>query len=312
MYKRQEKWSYQFGTRFENTIAKGRLEGERVVDRNYTNFFPTAFLKYAPNTKHSFVFSVSSRITRPSFWDVNPFRVYTTDRAFFEGNPFLNPSRYYRQELNYTKNSGKVRVIAQIAASQLFDEFFALPFNSDEGAIINRKTNYGNKYSYSGSITLATRIQSWWRLNTTTLFGHVQTTGSYANDTITIDSNTLLLSLTANQTFTLSKVRGISLTVFAKNTFPFTLVNTKIGNRLQTEIALRKNIGNFSLSLSGRDLFRSNKDQYDIRVGSIRINDTNYHDTRSVAFAVRYAFGKSTVKNQRYRDTGNSDIQRRL
>ncbi|WP_298422758.1 TonB-dependent receptor [uncultured Kordia sp.] len=307
-----DKWSYQLGTRLENTIAKGKLEGERVVDKNYTNFFPTAFLKYAPNNKHSFVFSVSSRITRPSFWDVNPFRVYTTDRAFFEGNPFLNPSRYYRQELNYTKNKGKVQIIAQIAASQLFDEFYALPFNSDEGIIINRKTNYGNKYSYSGSITLATRILSWWRLNTTTLFGHVQTTGSYADDTITIDSNTLLLSLTANQTFTLSKVRGISLTIFAKNTFPFTLVNTEIGNRLETEIALRKNIGNFSLSLSGRDLFRSNKDRYDISVGDIRINDTNYHDTRSVAFAIRYAFGKSTVKNQRYRDPGNSDIQRRL
>lgn len=311
-HKLSEKWSYQLGTRLENTIAKGKLEGEQVVDRNYTNFFPTAFLKYQVNKKHSFVFSVSSRITRPSFWDVNPFREYTTDKAFFQGNPFLNPSRYYRQELNYTKNKGKVRIVAQIAASQLLDEFYALPFNSDEGIIINRKTNYGNKYSYSGSITLATRIQPWWRLNATSLFGHVQTTGSYANDTITIDSNTLLLSLTANQTFTLSKVKKISLTVFAKNTFPFTLVNTEIGNRLETEIALRKNIGNFSLSLSGRDLFRSNKDRYNISVGDIRINDTNYHDTRSVAFAVRYAFGKLTVKNQRYRDTGNSDIQRRL
>ncbi|EDP96244.1 possible TonB-dependent receptor [Kordia algicida OT-1] len=307
-----EKWSYQFGTRFENTVAKGRLEGSTVVDRNYTNFFPTAFLKYRPSNKHSFVFSVSSRITRPSFWDVNPFREYTTDKAFFEGNPFLNPSRYYRQEVSYTKGSGKVRVVAQIAASQLVGEIFSLPFKSEEGIIINRKTNYGNKYSYSGSVTMATRVQPWWRLNATSLFGHVQTTGSYADDTITIDSNTLLFSLTANQTFTISKVKGISLTVFAKNTFPFTLVNTEIGNRLETEIAIRKNIGNFSLSLSGRDLFRSNKDQYDIRVGDIRINDINYHDTRSIAFAVRYAFGKSTVKDQRYRDTGNSDIQRRL
>lgn len=305
-------WSYQLGARFENTVAKGRLDGMQVVDRNYTNFFPTAFLKYKPSAKHSFVFAVSSRITRPSFWDVNPFREYSTDRAFFQGNPFLNPSRYYRQELNYTRGSGKTRIIAQISASQLRDEFYALPFNSEDGIIINRKTNYGNKYSYSCSLTLVTKIQPWWRINTTSLFGHVQTTGSYADDTITIDSNTLLFRLTANQTFTLSKVKQISLTVFAKNTFPFTLVNTEIGNRLETEIALRKNIGNFSLSLSARDLFRSNKVQYDIRVGDIRINDTNYYDTRSVAFAVRYAFGKSTVKDQRYRDTGNSDIQRRL
>ncbi|QHI35939.1 hypothetical protein IMCC3317_12870 [Kordia antarctica] len=307
-----EKWAYQLGTRVENTVAKGKLESENVVDRNYTNLFPTAFLKYAPNNNHSFVLSVSSRISRPSFWDVNPFRKYTTDRAFFQGNPFLNPSRYYRQELNYTKNKGKIRVVAQIAASQLLDEFYALPFNAADGIIINRKTNYGNKYSYSGSISIATKIQSWWRVNATSLFGHVQTTGSYADDTITIDSNTLLLNLSANQTFTLSKEKRLSLTVFAKNTFPFTLVNTEIGNRLETEIVLRKNIGNFSLSLSGRDLFRSNKDRYDIQVGDIQINDTNYHDTRSVAFAVRYAFGKSTVKDQRYRDPGNSDIQRRL
>ena len=307
-----EKWSYQLGTRLENTVAKGKLEGLQVVDRNYTNFFPTAFLKYAPNNKHSYVFSISSRISRPSFWDVNPFREYTTDKTFFQGNPFLNPSRYYRQELNYTKSKGKISIVAQIAASQLLDEFYALPFSAEDGIIINRKTNYGNKYSYSGSIAIATKILSWWRLNASSLFGHVQTTGSYADDTITIDSNTLLFNISANQTFTLAKENGISLTVFAKNTFPFTLVNTEIGNRLETEIVLRKNIGNFSLSLSGRDIFRSNKDRYDIQVGDIRINDTNYHDTRSVAFAVRYAFGKSTVKEQRYRDPGNSDIQQRL
>lgn len=307
-----ERWSYQIGTRFENTIAKGRLEGTQVVDRNYTNFFPTVFLKYAPNNHHNFVVSVSSRITRPSFWDVNPFREYTTDKTFFEGNPFLNPSRYYRQELNYTRSKGKIRLVAQLAASQTYDEIFSLPLNAEGDIIINRKTNYGNKYGYTASITMATKIQPWWRLNATSLFGHVQTTGSYADDTISIDSNTLLYSLSANQAFILSKEKGLSLTVFAKNTFPFTLVNTEIGNRLETEIVLRKNIGNFSLSLSGRDLFRSNKDLYDIRVGDIRINDTNYHDTRSVAFAVRYAFGKSTVKDQRYRDPGNSDIQRRL
>lgn len=305
-------WSYQLGTRFENTIAKGRLDGIQVVDRNYTNFFPSVFFKYAPNNKHSFVLSVSSRITRPSFWDVNPFREYTTDKTFFQGNPFLNPSRYYRQELNYTRNSGSVRLIAQLATSQTYGEIFSLPFNAEQDIIINRKTNYGNKYAYSGSITMATKIQPWWQLNATSLFGHVQTTGSYADDTIAIDSNTLLFQLTANQNFTISKTKGVSLTVFAKNTFPFTLVNTEIGNRLETEITLRKNIGNFSLSLSGRDLFKSNKDRYNIRVGDIRINDTNYHDTRSVAVAVRYAFGKSTVKDQRYRDPGNSDIQRRI
>ncbi|CAL2109232.1 Outer membrane receptor proteins, mostly Fe transport [Tenacibaculum sp. 190130A14a] len=311
-HKINKTWSYQIGSRIENTVAKGYLENNQVVDRNYVNFFPTAFLKFAPNKKNSYVLSISSRITRPSFWDVNPFREYTTDKTYFEGNPFLNPSRYYRQELSYTRSIGKVRLTSQIGASQTLDEFYALPFNSEEDIIVNRKTNYGNKYAYFVSTALSARVKPWWRINSSSLLGHIQTTGSYANNNVSINSKTLLFNLALNQMIMISKEKGLSLTIYTKNTFPVTIVNTEIGNRLETELALRKNIGNFNISLSARDIFRSNKDRYNINVGGIKINDTNYHDTQSVALAIRYAFGKTTVKNQRYRSTGNSDIQRRL
>ncbi|SEB97491.1 Outer membrane receptor proteins, mostly Fe transport [Tenacibaculum sp. MAR_2009_124] len=306
------KWSYQIGSRFENTIATGRLEGNKVVDRNYLNVFPTSFVRFAPNKKESYVLSVSSRITRPSFWDVNPFREYTTDKTYFEGNPFLNPSKYYRQEFNYTQSYGKIRLTTQIGASQLFDEFYALPFNSEEGVIVNRKINYGNKYAYFMSSSLSTKLKPWWSMNSSSLLGHIQTKGSYAENDIGIDSKTLLFNVSMNQRFVLSKAKNLSLTVFAKNTFPVTIVNTEIGNRLETELVLRKSLGDLNISLSARDIFKSNKDRYNIRLGDINIKDTNYHDTQSVALALRYSFGKSTVKDQRYRDTGNSDIQRRL
>jgi hypothetical protein len=90
--------------RLENTVAKGWLEDNQVVSRNYTNLFPTAFLKFTTKKKGAYVLAVTSRITRPIYWDLNPFRTYTTDKAYFVGNLLLKPVKYYREELSHSLN----------------------------------------------------------------------------------------------------------------------------------------------------------------------------------------------------------------
>lgn len=304
------KWSYQLGLRVENTIAKGWLESIKVVDRNYTNFFPTAFLKYTTGKEKTFVLAVSSRITRPSFWDVNPFRTYTTDQTYFEGNPFLLPSKYYRQELSHTFSNKTGTYSIQFAASQLLDEFYALPYNPSENVIANKKVNYGNKYAFSNTITYYNQLLPWWKLTASTLTGYVRSKGSYA-DHIGIDNSSFLFSISTNQTFNISRKKGLSCTVIANNTLPVTIVNTEIGNRLETEVRLRKSIGSWNITLSGQDFFKSNQDRYKVMVNELRIMDQNYYDTRSVALSVSFSFGKSTVKDKRDRDPGYEDLKQR-
>ena len=304
-------WSYQLGLRLENTIAKGWLEGLSVVDRNYTNLFPTAFLKYTSSKEKSYVLAVSSRINRPGFWDVNPFRTYTTDQTYYEGNPFLMPSKYYREELNHTITGKSGTFTFQLAASQSLDEIYALPSNPSANVIANKKVNYGNKYSYSSTITYYQQILPWWRFSGTGLTGYVLSKGNYADD-ILIDNKTFLLSLSTNQTFNISKKKGLSCTVIANNTFPVTIVNTEIGNRLETELRLRKSMGAWNVTLSGQDFFRSNKDRYKVQVNELRIIDENYYDTQSVAVSLSYNFGKMTVKDKRDRDTGSDEVKRRI
>ena len=70
--------------------------------------------------------------------------------------------------------------------------------------VINKKTNYGNKYSYSGSLSYSNQFNPWWRFSGTVLTGYVISKGEYGND-IAIDNRTGLLSLSTNQTFTFSK-----------------------------------------------------------------------------------------------------------
>lgn len=312
-YKLNDFWAFQVGSRVEFTSIKGWLENEKVVDNDYVNVFPTVFLSYKPNKNHNFSLSSTSRITRPSFWDVNPFRQYTTDITYFEGNPFLSPTKYYRQEFGYTLKKNKVTLITKLGTSQTIDEFFSLPSELNDGSIVNQKVNYGNKYSYFNSYTGLFKVKDWWKINATFLLGYVQTQGSYGNN-IRIDNGTSLYRIAANQTINISKKKKISLTLITNNTFPVKIVNTKIKNRLETEIVLRKSIRDFNITLSARDLFRSNKDRYDIQIKEqgISILDTNYYDTQSIAFAISYSFGNSSVKGKRNRRTGNSDEKSRL
>ena len=100
--------------------------------------------------------------------------------------------------------------------------------------------------------------------------------------------------------------------VYIDNTFPTTIVNTRIDNRLETEISLRKTWNNFNFSLSARDLFKSNQDRYHISMDELRVYDRNYHDTRSIAFAISYDFGKSTVKSHRKRNLDFEETKQRI
>jgi hypothetical protein len=304
------KWAYQLGVRLENTIAKGYLEGTKVVDRNYTSAFPTGFLKYNATPEKAFVLALSSRITRPSYWDVNPFRAYTTDRAYFEGNPFLQPSRYYRQELSHNFDTKKGNCTFQLAAGQTLNEFYSLPYNDTANILVHRKTNYGNKYSYSATAIYSVKPKPWWRLSATGLVGYIISKGGYAG--IPIDNQSSVISISTNQTFTLSKKKGLTCTVIANNTFPFTIVNTRVADRLETEIRIRKSAGPFNITLSGADFFKSNRDRYQVSANDLRLNQNFYNDTRSVALAMSYNFGKSTVKSKRDRNAEFENVKGRI
>lgn len=303
-------WSYQLGLRLENTIANGWLEDNQVVSRNYTNLFPTAFLKLSTKKKGAYVLAATSRITRPGYWDLNPFRTYTTDKAYFTGNPLLQPVKYYREELSHSLNEKWGTLTLQLATSQTIGEIYALPYASGD-TIINQKTNYGNRYGHSLTASYNHQPKTWWRFSGTLLAGYVVTKGTYADDVI-IDNKTVAVTLATNQTFTVSKKAGLTSTLVITNSFPATIVNTRIGNRLDTEVRLRKTAGPFGITLSAQDLFKSNKDRYTYMLGALGLKDNYYNDTRSVALAINYNFGKQTVKDKRDRDTGSQDVKGRL
>lgn len=84
-YKLSDKLETKFGLRGEY----GKLDGNSIKlntrTRTYQfDLFPTLFLNYSWNDSHSLALSVSSRINRPSYVDINPFTTYIDTHTPFK------------------------------------------------------------------------------------------------------------------------------------------------------------------------------------------------------------------------------------
>ena len=75
-------------------------------NREYSNFLPTMLLSYRMGKRHLLNLSWSMGISRPNFYDLNPFEVYSSSTTIKTGNPALLPSTSNNVELSYSNSRG--------------------------------------------------------------------------------------------------------------------------------------------------------------------------------------------------------------
>jgi len=109
--KMSDKFSGKIGARYEITKSVGKSDNAqnillRNIERNYNNFLPYLSLNYAINDNNNISYAFSSRMRRPSFWELNPVKNILTDVNYTQNNPFVKASSVYTNEFTYMfKNS---------------------------------------------------------------------------------------------------------------------------------------------------------------------------------------------------------------
>jgi len=104
--KNWNKWSLKMGVRTELTDAQGvSLTLNEINTQNFFEPFPSLYLLYSPDEKHSFSFDYGRNVQRPRYNDLNPFRRFFNENDFQEGNPRLQPNFTNNLNFNYTLNS---------------------------------------------------------------------------------------------------------------------------------------------------------------------------------------------------------------
>src|SRR5690606_17069590 len=151
------KFSAKAGARYELTTSEGRSdnaqdENLRNIKRDYDKLLPYLSLNYTINEKNTLSYAFSSRMRRPSFWELNPVKNVLTEFNYIQNNPFVKASSVYTHELTYMFKNSYFLILNN---SLTKDQITQMPL---QGVIDGKnqlryiRTNFGDKQEMSAML----------------------------------------------------------------------------------------------------------------------------------------------------------------
>ncbi|NDK57396.1 TonB-dependent receptor [Pontibacter fetidus] len=317
--KKWEKLSMQAGLRLENTNAKGEQlseivdESERKIDTSYTQLFPSAFVGYALSKKHDLGLSLSRRINRPSYNQLNPFKNYLDPSTYSAGNPYLAPETSYNFEFTYTFDQ---RIVTKLSYSYTSDAIVqVLQPDEEEDAQGTRRVvkqifeNLERYDYYALAVTVPFSVGNWFNSvnNVTTYYGLYR--GNLANTDL--NNGQVSFNINSNNTFNLSKgwsaeATGVYRTSEAYGFLdvdPIWFVSAGVQKQLWDKKA--------SIKLNVSDIFYTNKVNGATATSRYAENFYQTRDSQVATLSFNYRFGQSQVAPSRKRTSGAEEEKSR-
>ena len=317
-----DKFSAKIGTRLEFTESFGEILGTTTnVKRKDTNILPSLSLNYNINPNNSLSYAFTSRVRRPSFWEINPSRIYLTKVNYIQNNPFLKASSVFNQEMMYMYKSA---YFLQVSNSYTKDAITQVPLQkSVDGVRTLRyiRTNYGTENNFSANLGMNKAFfnQVWnanyvLGLNINTYKGTVDTdpiTGDKF-DPFVFDYTLATPFIQANNNIRLSPKKDWLLGV---NYFWLGKQRADLGTLKPVQsldLSLKKLWNDWTFTLDVKDIFKTMKiDIYDLQKSGNYNIVNQYQYRQSATFTVYYNFGNKKVQKTRTIEGAASDIKNR-
>ena len=329
-----DKLSGKVGTRYEITNSLGTadswkndVESNQKIDRNYNNLLPYLSFNYAINDKNNLSYSFSSRMRRPSFWELNPVKNLITEDNYTQNNPFVKASSTYNQELTYMyKNSyflilNHTFVKDQITQVPLQRSYIDPKTNQERIQLAYIRTNFGDKQEMSAMIGMQ---KTFFKQYLTTNFNiGVQhnindgflntdpTTGQVFDDYINNRKSTSMVIQT-NNTLRLDKKKTWFL---GANFFYIDKQQIELGvlkNLMSLDLSLKKNWNDWTFAVNVNDVLRTNV----VEIEDLQDNGNynyirNDQYRRNLTVSITYNFGNQKVKKVRDIESASDAIKNR-
>ncbi len=302
------KWNVQAGLRGEQTVADGlQLTTDSAFHRNYFQLFPSAFVNYKASEKHLWGISVSRRINRPNYQQLNPFRAFVDPTTIRAGNPFLRPQLTYAFELTHTFNQ---RLNTTLSYSITRDNItYALLQNDQERYTVVTNVNIDRYENVSLSMNMPFSLAKWWTLNADMTIWWHRFSGAISG--FDLDQSSPAVYVNGTNTFRLSDGWTVELGGFWHNRHVYSI--STIDPMWSLNAGLQKTLweGRGTLRLNVRDIFYRSWPRGDTHWGNIDELFESKRETRVGTLAFSYRFGKKTVQQARRRQSGAEEEKRR-
>ncbi|MCW3466000.1 TonB-dependent receptor domain-containing protein [Chitinophaga nivalis] len=304
--KKWRKLTVQAGLRVENTIAKGnQLTNNDQFDRNYTQLFPSGFIGYEFNQRHDLGFSLSRRIDRPSYRQLNPFTMFLDPFTYSTGNPYLNPEITNSFELVHTFQQ---KYITKIGFSKTTDNILTvLSPDVKPNTIIQTGRNLAEFLYYNASVDVPITIGHWLTSNNTALVFYSKYNGNLVNTDLNVGRTTFNFS--SNNSITIDP--KTSLEIIGSYTSRSYYGFLDVGSIWFVNIGAQRQIlhKKASIKINCSDIFFTNKTNAITRLTGYGEHFFQQRDTRVITVSFNYKFGGQS--NGSKRKTGSADDEKK-
>ena len=313
--KAYKKIDFQFGLRAENTNVKTRQEkGDIRWDSSYTQLFPSAYFNYSIKEDQRIGVSVSRRIDRPNYSQLNPFLFLIDVTTYATGNPSLLPQFTWAYELNYTvKNINLTLGYSHTVKNQniviaRFKEVFpTIP--ADDNVTVQIPVNLSSSDYFGLTVAAPIRISKWWNMinNGNLYYNHFN--GSLGSTTL--DKGKVVADLRTNNTFTFKKgwTAELNSNYNTGGQYGFMVTRSQWGVGAGVQKTFWQGKGQLRFNVT--DIFWTNLPRATITYDNYIEKWRAYRETRVANLAFTYRFGSNKVLQARRRTTGSEEERQR-
>ncbi|AMM52725.1 hypothetical protein TH61_03710 [Rufibacter sp. DG15C] len=311
--KKWTKLSLQLGLRLENTLAEGKqLITNDNFDRNYTQLFPSAFVGYTVSEKHDVGLSLSRRIDRPTYNQLNPFRFLLDQTTYSQGNPALKPQLTYSFEFTHTLLQ---KFVTKLSYSRTTDVIVSVLSPTDETTedgkpiVKQQDQNLAQLDYYGVTVSVPVTVARWFTStnNIEMYYGLYQ--GNLAKTTLRNGRPTL--NINSNNSFLMPNNWSAELVGVYRAREIYGFLDVEPVRFLSVGVQKQFMDKKASLKLNVSDVFYSNKTRATTELTGYFERFYQRRDTRVATLSFTYRFGKSQVAPSRRRTGGAEDEKRR-
>ncbi|RYY97108.1 MAG: TonB-dependent receptor [Chitinophagaceae bacterium] len=314
------KWSLQVGLRGEQTNVRTRQVKDGSRFRNdYFQLFPSAFLNYKLSEEKTVGVSVSRRIDRPGYSDLNPFLFQIDATIYSTGAPLLRPQMTWSYEasytvkgLNFTLGYSHTTDPQSTVLSPILDVIpnFEIEAGKDSNITVQIPVNLISSDYVGLTATLPWRVKPWWNL-----MGNLNVYYNHFNGNIggaALSNGSPAADARINNTFTFAKGWGAELNGYVnsggRNDYMVMRPQWSLSAGVQKTVLKGKGTLRFNMT----DIFLTNLPRATVTYEGRYIEKWHaVRDSRVGTLSFSYRFGNSKVAAARRRSTASEEERRR-
>jgi len=302
------KADFQAGLRAEQTVTNGdQVTTGQTFARNFWQLFPNISINDSIGKNNQLGLSLSRRIDRPTYNQLNPFSLYINPTFYLNGNPSLLPQNAYLAQLSdafkqvffltftYTHTQYPITTVIE-------------PFEGKPNIVKQTEENLNSSDNYTLNGTLQYQFTKWWSNTSSADIFVSHYSANIANSVLSTQRYTWDVNTT--QSFIINKkISGdVSFYYFSGFDLGYLFLGPQSNLAVGVQIKVLKNKG--TIKINANDIFWQ-----ELTKGTTIFNGFNEYvfvkrDSRVVGISFTYHFGGSSQSSLRSKGGAEDEKKR--